>query len=64
MGHLLVQFLAIGFFRSLPTVRAFDMSVNTNVSYHSVVIFSSLCFVSAGRVSSDVCSLRRLFQLA
>lgn len=63
-GQLLVQCLLASFFWSLPMVGAFDMSVNTNVSCHSVLIFSPSHFVPAGRVSSDVCSRRRLFELA
>lgn len=62
--QLLVQFLVAGFFRSLPMVGAFDMSVNTNVSRHSVLIFSSSHFLPAGHVSDDIYSHRRLVELS
>ena len=60
MRYLFIQSLAIGLFQTLPVVGAFDMSVNTNVSRHSIVIiFSVSRSVSAGRVSKDICSLCR-----
>lgn len=53
-GLYLLPFLAMGFFQSLLMVEAFDMSVNTNVSRHSVFVFTSLHVVPVGHVSSEV----------
>ena len=54
--HLLVpSFLITGFLLSLPMVGAFDLSVNTNVSRHSVMIPSSSRFAPVGHVGGDLC---------
>lgn len=59
MRHFLVHFLTMCL---LPMTGAFDISVNTNVSRRSAVIFSFSCSVSVGRVSSDL-SVPFIFQL-